>query len=82
MPTQERRDYRFILGLVAGTVVGAGLAMWLAPNAASELRERVTDSARKLARNGQGVRDDIADAVATGAHEVERFANAAKSERR
>jgi gas vesicle protein len=102
-PTQEPRDYRFVIGLLAGTVVGAGLMMWLAPRAASELRGRMTDSAKKLGqrasreyqqagarvgdavdeltRKGQGVRDDVADAVARGAHEVERFATAAKSDR-
>ena len=46
--TQEHRDYGFVLGLFTGTVVGAGLAMWLVPRLASELRERVTDSARSF----------------------------------
>ncbi len=92
-----------MLGLFTGTVAGAGLAMWLAPRLASELRERVTDSARnlgqqaaeqyqqastrvgeavdELTRKGQGVRDDVADAVASGARELERYATAAKSGR-
>jgi gas vesicle protein len=100
---QERRDYGFVIGLLTGTFVGAGLMMWLAPRTASELRQRVTDSARNLGqraseqyqqatarvgdavedltRKGQGVRDDVAGAVARGAHEVERFAMAAKSDR-
>ena len=100
---QERRDYGFVIGLLTGTCVGAGLAMWLAPRLASELRERMTDSARslgqraseqyqqastrvgevvgELTRKGQGVRDDVAGAVARGAHEVERYATAAKSDR-
>jgi gas vesicle protein len=80
--TQDRRDYRFVIGLALGTVAGAGLMMWLAPKATSELRKRVTDSARgmgdELTRKGQDVRDRVADAVARGAHEVERFATAAK----
>jgi gas vesicle protein len=98
---QKRRDYGFAIGLMAGTFVGAGLAMWLAPRAAAELRDRVTDSARafrkraaeqyrqagsrvgeavdELKEKGQGVRDDVADVVARGAHEVERYAVAAKS---
>jgi gas vesicle protein len=87
---QKRRDYGFAIGLMAGTFVGAGLAMWLAPKAAAELRDRVTDSARtfgnrvgetvdEFKRKGQGVRDDVADVVARGAHEVERHAVAAKS---
>ena len=101
--TQEHRDYGFMIGLLAGTFVGAGLAMWLVPRLASELRHRVSDSARSLRhraseqyqqvrdragevrddliRKGQDVRDDVADAVAHGAHEVERFATAAKTER-
>ena len=113
--TREHRDYGFVIGLVTGTFVGAGLAVWFAPRLASELRERLTDSARSLGnrasdryqqastrvgevvdeitRKGQGVRDDVAGAVARGArevargahevergaHEVERYAKAAKS---
>lgn len=101
--TQTRRDHRFVIGLFTGMVAGAGLAIWFTPRRASELRERVTDSARnlgqhaaeqyqqastrvgeavdELARKGQGVRDDVADAVASGARELERYATAAKSER-
>ena len=101
--TQEHRDHGFMIGLLAGTCVGAGLAMWLAPRLASELRERGTDSARslgeraseqyqqasirvgeavgELTRKGQDVRDDVAEAVARGAHEVERFAAAARTDR-
>jgi gas vesicle protein len=101
--TQERRDYGFVIGLFTGTVVGAGLAMWLVPRLASDLRERVTDSARsfgeraseqyqqastrvgkavgELTRKGQGARDDVAEAVASGARELERYARAAKSRR-
>jgi gas vesicle protein len=100
---QERRNYGFVIGLCAGTVAGAGLAMWFAPRMASELRERVTGSARslgeraseqyqqastrvgkavgELTRKGQGARDDVAEAVASGARELERFAKAAKSRR-
>jgi gas vesicle protein len=101
--TQERRDYGFMTGLLTGTLVGAGLAIWLAPRLASELCQRMTDSARslgdraseqyqqastrvseavnELARKGQDVRDEVAETVARGAHEVERYATAAKSDR-
>jgi len=99
--TQEHRDYGFVIGLLTGTFVGAGLMMWLAPRTASELRQRMTDSAKSLGeraseqyqqtsarvgevvddltRKGQGVRDDVAGAVARGAHEVERYAKAART---
>src|SRR5512144_547794 len=101
--TQERPDYGFMIGLLTGTFIGAGLAMWFLPRSVSELRHRMSDSARslgqrasdqyqkastrtgealdELARKGQGVRDDVADAVARGAHEVERLATAAKTDR-
>jgi hypothetical protein len=42
---------------------------------------RVGEAVDELTRKGQGVRDDVAEAVARGAHEVERYATAAKSDR-
>ncbi len=41
----------------------------------------VVEAADELTRTGQDVRDDVADAVARGAHEVERDATAAKTDR-
>jgi gas vesicle protein len=101
--TPEHRDYGFVLGLLTGAVAGAGLVMWLVPRLGSELRERVTDSARsfgqraseqyqqassqvgeaagELARKGRGARDDVAEAVARGARELERYAKSAKTDR-
>jgi hypothetical protein len=43
---------------------------------------RVGAAVDDLTRKGQGVRDEMADAVARGAHEVERYATAAMSDRR
>src|SRR6185436_7854358 len=101
---RERGDYGFLFGLMTGTFVGAGMAIWLVPRAASELRNRLTESlddvgnraydqfqqagARvgetvdQITRKGQGVRDDVAEAVAGGAREVERYATAVQTERR
>ena len=101
--TQEPRDYGFAIGLLTGTFVGAGLAMWLAPRLRSELRQRLTDSASEvgnraseryqqvsarvgdavddLTKKGQSVRDNVADTVVHGAHEVARVATAAKTDR-
>lgn len=97
------RSYGFGSGLLAGTVIGAGLLMWIAPRIAAELRQRATETAGRLrqhareryrdvstqvgdavdelTRTAQGVRDDVADVVAHGAHEVERVADAAKNDR-
>jgi gas vesicle protein len=41
-------DYRFLAGLAVGGAVGAGLALWLAPRAAAEIKTRAIDSARDL----------------------------------
>jgi gas vesicle protein len=46
--TDTHRNFGFVIGLAAGTVVGAGLAIWLAPQAASEIRQRMADAARRL----------------------------------
>lgn len=64
--TEEYREYGFILGLTAGTLVAAGLAIWLVPRSAAEFRRRMSDSARRLG-------------VARGAHEVEHYAPAVRS---
>jgi gas vesicle protein len=48
--TQGHRDYGFMIGLLTGTFVGAGLAMWFAPRSGSALRQRMTDSARSLGK--------------------------------
>jgi gas vesicle protein len=93
----------FLIGLITGSAIGAGLAIYFAPRLASELRQRVTNSATGLrnaasngvqavadrvadvvdrvadvaddvTRRGQAARDDVADVVARGAHEVGRGA--------
>ena len=43
---------------------------------------RVGETVDQIARKGQGVRDDVAEAVARGAREVERYATAVQTERR
>jgi len=81
----------FLMGLLAGSAVGAGLAVYFAPRLREELRQRVIDSTDDL-RNS--ARDGVADVVARGAHqvrkgayevargarEVEEFAKASKTE--
>jgi gas vesicle protein len=44
----QTRDYRFLTGLMLGSVVGAGLAILLAPRAAAEIKERAVGSAKDL----------------------------------
>ncbi len=90
-PTRTSRDHRLAVGFVAGAAVGAGLMMWLAPRATSELRQRVTGAVKGLRKRASDryedasahvdeVMDEAAEAVARGAREVERRAKAAKSD--
>ena len=44
---QSHPPYSFAIALAAGMFVGVGLTIWLAPRLASELRERITDSAKR-----------------------------------
>ncbi len=65
----DRHD--FVIGLLTGSVIGAGLAIWCAPKLAAELRERVTDAATDLGREASrryrevsNRASDVADRVA------------------
>ena len=46
--SKQCRDYRFAAGLAVGSILGAGLAMLLAPRAAAEIKERAVGSAKHL----------------------------------
>jgi len=47
--TQTRyRGPGFLIGLMTGAAVGAGLTLWLTPRAAAEARSRATNSARSV----------------------------------
>lgn len=47
----------FVMGLLAGTAIGAGLGMLFAPKAGSELRSQISDQAGKVANTAsEGVR--------------------------
>jgi gas vesicle protein len=49
-PPQESRDYRFVIGLIAGAALGAGLGLLLAPEAGQDLRRRLAGSAKSLGK--------------------------------
>ena len=64
---RQNQDYRFLMGLAVGGVVGAGLAMWLAPRAAAEIRARAVGSAKNfgdsVSERYRDARVRVADAV-------------------
>ena len=68
--TPHYREYSFAIGLAAGTFVGACLAIWLAPRLASELRDRIADSARDI---GQRASEHFEHASARVGEAVEAF---------
>jgi gas vesicle protein len=68
---QDQRAYGFAIGLATGAAVGVGLALCFAPRLASELRQRVTDSARDL---GQRASDQYQQTSARIGGAVEELA--------
>jgi len=61
----EREDGggSFLMGLLAGTVLGAGLGMLFAPRAGSELRSQLTDQAEKLKATANDTYQQATDKV-------------------
>jgi gas vesicle protein len=71
----ERQEHRlggFTIGLVAGAVAGASLAMCLVPQSGSVLRGQMGDSAKRLGRRasdrGRRFGHDFADLYARASH--------------
>ena len=64
----EREDGggSFLMGLLAGTVLGAGLGMLFAPKAGSELRSQLTDQAGKLRSTANDGYQQASDKVSQG----------------
>jgi gas vesicle protein len=65
---------RFLMGLITGSAIGAGLAIYFAPRLASELRQRITDSTADLRNAASEGLQDVATRVADV---VERVADVA-----
>jgi gas vesicle protein len=78
----------FVMGLLTGTVLGAGLGMLFAPRAGSELRNklseqagtmasegyrRASESAGQWAEKGRDMYNKASEAVAKGADEAQRY---------
>ena len=76
--TREPRHSGFLIGMAAGTVVGAGLMMWLTPRSSSELRERVRESAREF---GQQASDHLQQTSARVGDAVDQITRTGQSVR-
>lgn len=49
--TRPHQTNVFLTGLALGSMVGAGVALWLAPKAAAEIKARATGSLRSLGQS-------------------------------
>ena len=67
--TNHDRDDResggaFLLGFIAGSLLGAGLALVLAPRTGTEMRREVADRAQKLGKRAAEQYEAASDRVA------------------
>jgi gas vesicle protein len=69
---EERRDYGFVIGLLTGTAVGAGLAMLLAPRSGAELHQNIADSASRLGDRAAEQYQQVSTRVGEVADEIAR----------
>jgi hypothetical protein len=62
---EEERDWRgtgiLSLGIIAGALVGAGVALLLAPQSGEETREQIADRARRLGSRADASWEDLRD---------------------
>jgi gas vesicle protein len=76
----QDQNARVVFALLAGTAIGAGLAMWLAPRAASELRQRVTDTARRVGRQATDAYEQAGSRVGETVDDLTRRGNAVRDD--
>jgi gas vesicle protein len=79
-PTKPRRDHRLAIGFLVGTAVGAGLTLWLAPRAASELRDRATRAGQALRKRTSDRYQDASARVSEAIDELTRKGHAVRDE--
>jgi gas vesicle protein len=80
--TQDNNTHHggyFLLGLITGSAIGAGLAVYFAPKLAAELRERVADSTADLRKTASEGLQAVATRVASVADDVTRQGQAARN---
>ncbi len=68
----------FVMGLLTGTVLGAGLGMLFAPKPGSELRGQISDGANTVSRTATEGYRKAADAASTVAEKSRQFYDKAR----
>jgi gas vesicle protein len=77
---QEHRDYGFVIGLLTGAFVGAGVMTWLAPKMAAEARQRVADAAKDLGKRASRQYDEASTRVGASVDELTRRGQALRDD--
>lgn len=78
--TREPRNYGFLVGMATGTVMGAGLMMWLAPRSTSELRDRVSGSAREFGQKASDQLEQASTLVGEAVSQVTRKSQSVRND--
>jgi gas vesicle protein len=76
----EREDGggSFLMGLLAGTVLGAGLGMLFAPKAGAELRNQLSDQAGKLRATANDLKATANDTYQQASEKVSQIVDRGK----
>src|ERR1019366_10636315 len=70
----------FLMGLITGSAIGAGLVVYFVPRLALELRQRVTDSTSDLRNAASESFQNIATRVADAADDVTKRGQAVRDD--
>ena len=76
----DRHDYRFLMGMITGAFAGAGLALWLAPRSAAELRGRLTDSAKELGDRASERYEQVSARVGDAVEDLTKKSNSLRND--
>lgn len=63
---QHNSNNGAIIGFVLGSIVGAGVALLLAPMSGEDTRRRLGETARRVGQDAKGRYDDVKDRLAQG----------------
>lgn len=74
----ERSAGSMMGGFLLGAVVGAGVALVLAPMAGKDTRRHIGDAARRLKDGAQGGMDNVVGAIKEGAGDIGAAIDAGK----
>lgn len=74
----ETRSSDALVGFLFGAVVGAGLALMMAPATGEETRRKIAETARRLGHDAQGKVDAVKDRFRRGAEEVREAVDAGR----